>query len=399
MKGYKHTELGWIPEEWRIKTIGEVSLLINGRAFKQEELLDRGKYLVLRVGNLNTTSKWYYSNLELEDVKYVFKGDLMYAWSASFGPRFWTGEKTIFHYHIWKVVPNDNVEKGFLFYLLDFDKENIINSKQGGTMFHITKGDMESRYVALPPKSEQKYISLVLKTWDHAISTLTQLISAKQQLKKGLMQQLLTGKKRLPGFEGEWEKKNLGELFIRIIGGGTPAKDRKEFWGGDIPWATVKDISNFNPNATQEYISELGLKNSSTNKVPANTLIISTRMAVGKCVMFDMDVAINQDLKALFPDNNYSKLFLYYYFEHSIDKINLLGNGSTVKGLVLNDLKGIQIFLPTEYEEQEAIGNFLQLLDYEVKFLFECLSKIKTQKSALMQQLLTGKKRVKVDPD
>ena len=89
---------------WEVKKLIEVSSLINGRAFKQNELLSEGKYKVLRVGNFFTNSNFYYSNLELEDEKYCYKGDLLFAWSASFGAFIWDEDKTIFHYHIWRVL-------------------------------------------------------------------------------------------------------------------------------------------------------------------------------------------------------------------------------------------------------------------------------------------------------
>ena len=89
---------------WEVKKLVEVSSLINGRAYKQNELLNEGKYKVLRVGNFFTNSNYYYSNLELDDEKYCYKGDLLFAWSASFGAFIWDEGKTIFHYHIWRVL-------------------------------------------------------------------------------------------------------------------------------------------------------------------------------------------------------------------------------------------------------------------------------------------------------
>jgi type I restriction enzyme S subunit len=195
--GLKPSPLGKIPNDWEVKPLVEVATFLNGKAYKQEELLSEGKYKVLRVGNFFTNGDWYYSDLELEDNKYVFDGDLMYAWSASFGPRFWVGEKTIFHYHIWKVIPSELISKQFLFCILAYDAEKIFNSKQGGTMFHVTKGDMEKRRINLPPLPEQKAIAHVLGLMDSAINSNNRLIAKKELQKKWLMQNLLTGKKRL----------------------------------------------------------------------------------------------------------------------------------------------------------------------------------------------------------
>ncbi len=183
--------------EWREYSLLDVAIFLNGKAYKQEELLDEGKYKVLRVGNFFTNSNWYYSDLELEDDKYVNDGDLMYAWSASFGPRYWTGEKTIYHYHIWKVIPLDLIVKDFLYYFLVFDTEKIFNNKQGGTMFHVTKGDMEKRTISIPEISEQTAIAQLLQAADKEIQLLKAKVDKLKEEKKGLMQVLLTGKIRV----------------------------------------------------------------------------------------------------------------------------------------------------------------------------------------------------------
>lgn len=99
------------------KALGSICKIINGRAYKQNELLDEGKYKVLRVGNFFSNSSWYYSDLELEDSKYCNNGDLLFAWSASFGPKIWTHDKTIFHYHIWKMEEDKKfIDKHYLYY-------------------------------------------------------------------------------------------------------------------------------------------------------------------------------------------------------------------------------------------------------------------------------------------
>ncbi len=184
-------------EEWRKFTLNDVANFINGKAYKQEELLNEGKYKVLRVGNFFSNSNWYYSDLELDKDKYVNEGDLMYAWSASFGPRFWAGEKTIYHYHIWKVIPLELIVKDFLYYFFVFDTEMIFSNKQGGTMFHVTKGDMEKRKIKLPSLEEQTAIANVLQCADTEIQLLKKKLDQLKEQKKGLMQVLLTGKKRL----------------------------------------------------------------------------------------------------------------------------------------------------------------------------------------------------------
>ena len=143
-------------DEWLDSTIGRHISLLNGRAYKQEELLDEGKYKVLRVGNFNTNSKWYYSNLELEENKYVNKGDLLYLWATNFGPEIWTEEKAIYHYHIWKLdFDRTEINQDYLNIWLERDKNKIQQNTNGSTMVHITKTMMEERGISLPNFDEQ----------------------------------------------------------------------------------------------------------------------------------------------------------------------------------------------------------------------------------------------------
>lgn len=150
---------GWVKSK-----LEDVCELVNGRAYKKDELLTEGKYRVLRVGNFFTNDHWYFSDLELEEKKYCDKGDLLYAWSASFGPRIWSGEKVIFHYHIWKVLPNPNlIDQKFLFHFFMWDMEQIKEDQGAGTtMLHVSKGSMDDRDVLLPPIHEQQRIVAIL---------------------------------------------------------------------------------------------------------------------------------------------------------------------------------------------------------------------------------------------
>ena len=176
--------------EWKESTFGDAAKFINGRAYKQEELLEYGKYRVLRVGNFFTNNNWYYSDLELEADKYCEEGDLLYAWSASFGPRIWKGEKTIYHYHIWKVVSNDGIDKNYLFKLLDYHTEKMKSQNANGfALLHITKGNIESWKCYFPKsEKEQQKIASFLSSLDELIIGQTEKIGLLKEHKKGLMQ-------------------------------------------------------------------------------------------------------------------------------------------------------------------------------------------------------------------
>ncbi len=142
---------------WRTCRLGDECTVINGRAYKAEELLDEGKYRVLRVGNFFTNDSWYYSDLELDNDKYCDEGDLLFAWSASFGPRIWHGEKVIYHYHIWKLIGYENcLNKDFFVELLNYNCDVMKRGTHGSTMLHFTKSQMEDQLLILPPMQLQE---------------------------------------------------------------------------------------------------------------------------------------------------------------------------------------------------------------------------------------------------
>lgn len=151
-----------IPKTWKWIVLGSGVNFFNGRAYKKNELLTNSKLTpVLRVGNLFTNSSWFYSDLKLSADKYIDSGDLIYAWSASFGPKIWNGGRVIYHYHIWKLDFNPIViNKNYLYYYL-LDERNVIGETDlhGSTMKHITKTNMEHLSFPLPPLKEQSRIA------------------------------------------------------------------------------------------------------------------------------------------------------------------------------------------------------------------------------------------------
>ena len=192
-----------IPSSWEWCRMQDIMKFVNGRAYKKEELLSRGKYKVLRVGNFFTNNEWYYSDLELPDDKYCYPGDLLYAWSASFGPQIWNDVKTIFHYHIWNVKYNSRILlRDYLFYFFLYDKTQVLSSTTGSTMIHVSMENMKPRFIPIPPYCEQKRIVSkinellpVIDKFDDVqkeLDTLNALI--KESLKKSILQEAIQGK-------------------------------------------------------------------------------------------------------------------------------------------------------------------------------------------------------------
>lgn len=196
---YLHSVFSVRGKAWAQLPLADVCSLINGRAYKKDEMLRSGKYPILRVGNFFTNRDWYFSDLELSADKYCDTGDLLYAWSASFGPRVWDGGKAIFHYHIWKVVPHERViEKRFLLHLLEWDVDEIKRAHgTGATMMHVSKGSMERRVVPVPHVEEQTAIALLLDDVKEEALRLSSLYERKRselaELRQSLLREAFTG--------------------------------------------------------------------------------------------------------------------------------------------------------------------------------------------------------------
>lgn len=177
--------------EWEERKLGEVCRFVNGRAYKQTEWEKEGTP-VIRLQNLTGSGKeYYYSNLNLPDHQYCYNNDLLYMWSATFGPVFWQGEKAIFHYHIWKIEVNPQLlDKKYMCFLLDEMTEKMKRSLNGSTMLHVTKQGMENTEKIIPSLPEQTKIANFLSAIDQKIEVVAQQIEQAKQWKKGFLQQM-----------------------------------------------------------------------------------------------------------------------------------------------------------------------------------------------------------------
>lgn len=208
-------------KNWQRCQLGDVLKLINGRAYKKEEMLTEG-VPILRIQNLNGGNKWFYSNLDLAEDKYCYKDDLLYAWSATFGP-YWSkwDHKLIYHYHIWKIETSSVLYKQFAYYALWNITEALKASAHGVAMPHITKAGMEAWEIDLPPLTEQKIIAEKLDTLLAQVHSTKARLEQIPQILKRFRQAILTAaisgrltdkRRKLTDLQTIWKSHTLGEL-------------------------------------------------------------------------------------------------------------------------------------------------------------------------------------------
>ena len=289
-------------------------------------------------------------------------------------------------------------------YVLDYLNGNVGQWKKFAASSrkdpNITRQDVCSFEILLPPLPEQQKIAKILSTWDKAISTTERLIDNSNQQKKALMQQLLTGKKRLldesgKRFEGEWEEVSIGSTS-KCFSGGTPSRTKDEYYNGNIPWITSGKLNDRYVDSVNEYITELGLQNSSAKIVKNGSILVAMYGATaGKVALNTLDGAtVNQAILALEPKEKSHNLFLFYLLEVEMLKALLLVQGGQ-PNLSATIIKAIKIKVPT-YIEQQKIATVLTNADKEIELLKQQLADLQQEKKALMQVLLTGKVRVLV---
>ncbi len=360
-----------LPKGWEIKKLGEICQFINGRAYNKQELLNEGKYTVLRVGNFFTSDHWYYSDLELEENKYCDTGDLLYAWSASFGPKIWDGGKVIYHYHIWKVIPNkDLVTKEFLYHLLDWDKDQIkIDQGAGTTMTHVSKGSMEERLVNIPPLPEQQRIVSVL---DEAFASIAQaksnaernLVNARE-LFESLLNEVFEKK--------DWEEKKLGDVIQLEYGKPLPHSKRKP--NGKYPVYGA----NGEKNRSDEYYYD------------KPSIIVGRKGSAGEINLTEKKFwPLDVSYFVTFEDKKHDLRFLYYL----LSKLGLTKLAKGVKpGINRNEIYSIRVKTPPLAEQRAIVGR-LEALSAETGRLEEIyqskLEALEELKKSVLQNAFSG---------
>ncbi|MGP9632078.1 restriction endonuclease subunit S [Halomonas sp. AOP43-A1-21] len=274
-------------------------------------------------------------------------------------------------------------------------------SRQGAGRYKLNKASLEKIPVLIPPLLEQKKIAQILSTWDQAIAATERLLENSQQRKKVLMQQLLTGKKRLPGFEGEWQTLLLGHAFEKVSNGVTYDATNKE----GLPVTRIETIStgkvNFNkvgwaPDTenTRRFILKRGdILYSHINSLEH----------IGRVAYYNDEKPLyhGMNLLLLRINKGYCSKFFFHLLNSPIGKKyskNYAKSAVNQASISTTDIKTFKVNVPP-LEEQQAIAITLSKADQEITALEKKISSLKVEKKALMQQLLTGKRRMKVDTE
>ncbi len=427
--GYKHTKLGWIPEDWNVIQLGNLSLKIgSGKTPKGGESVYKasGRPLV-RSQNVG------WGSLLLDDIAFIdeethetFKGTeinekdvLLNITGASIG-RCAVADKRVakgnVNQHVCIIRANVTLIPFFLSsFILSRKGQNLIDSFQaGGNRQGLNFEQIRSFLVPLPPLPEQQNIAQILSTWDKSIALTEQLIAKKQERKKGLMQQLLTGKKRFKEFvksdkmketnlgliPEDWEVKTLGDIGAFLKGKGV---SKAEILREGLPCLTYGELYTKHHDIIRNFNSYINESSATESKALEYGDILfagsgETLKEIGKNAAFidDFEAYAGGDIIIL-RNHKQFPVYLGYLLNH--DTVNRqkyrLGQGHSVVHIYSSSLKNILIPVPKK-EEQQKTASVLSSADQEISSLQNKLKKLKEQKKGLMQKLLTGEVRVKL---
>ncbi len=399
-QGYKTTPLGIIPQEWEVEPLHYLGQIYSGGTPDTEvEEYWNGDIAWCTPSDITKLTTKY---IECTDVKITGRGlkessvtllppqSIVVCTRATIGNAAICTTDIATNQGFKNIIPNKETNSEWLYYMIIYSKPRLVRLGCGSTFLEVSKKDFSRFKILVPPLAEQKKIAEILGIWDKAIEKQTQLIKKLELRKKGLMQHLLTGKKRLPGFSGEWRKVKLGKLFI----------ERNEINKAHLPLLSItadrgvifqsesdkRDISN---DDKSKY------KHICPNDIGYNTM----RMWQGRCALSSLEgivspaytiITPNKDINPYFMEMLFKQPFtIYCFWTHSQGLVNDTLNCK------FPDFSQIKVTIPN-FEEQNAISQFFKGINHEIELCTQKLNSLLQQKKGLMQVLLTGKKRINI---
>ncbi|MFC6333316.1 restriction endonuclease subunit S [Paenibacillus septentrionalis] len=362
--------------KWEKVRLGDVVTLLNGRAFKQEELLSQGKTPVLRVGNFFSNRDWYFSDLELEESKYCNEGDLLYAWSASFGPKIWSGPKAIYHYHIWKLELTNRIDKVYAFYLLEYSTKSIKEQGRGITMLHATKGGMEKLIIPLPPVEIQKQIAHHLDMVSELLDSRKKQLEELDELIKSVFYDMFGDP--VTNDKG-WEVKDLSEV-ADVIMGQSPPGDSYNTEGKGTP------LLNGPTEFGVKHPIERQWTNAPTRICNAEDILFCVRGATaGRLNIADKEYCLGRGLASIRPKNKYHREYLYLYLKMMYSYFQSTSNGSTFININKEQISSLSVLFVDE-KSQIYFTSIIEKIEEQKALVKQSVEETQTLFDALMSQ-------------
>lgn len=392
--GYKQTEIGVIPEDWEIVPLSSCCDVRDG-THESPKYHSNGIPLV-------TSKNIVDGKLDLKDVSFISEldadmidarskvdtGDLLLSMIGTVGNVTKVDVADRFCIKNVALIKPRQVTGDYLLHLLrsDYFSMTIQSKLAGGIQIFISLGMLRSLYISIMSDHEQNKISETLSDIDLLITTLEKLIEKKKLIKQGVMQELLTGKRRLPGFRREWETKRLGDVSVVIMGQSPDSKYYNTDSKGIPLIQGNADIQN------GKSVSRIWTK-SITKECQKGAILITVRAPVGSVGISSSRACLGRGVCAVQP-YSVNERYLYWQLKFSEDKWNESQQGSTFTSVNSSQIKDFCILCPTSFDEQAAIADVIEDIEIEIDLHIKQLNKQILLKQATMQELLTGRIRL-----
>ena len=408
--GYKRTEAGVIPKDWQVASLGTTADIRNGATPSTRNAANwNGSIPWCTPTDITSTQGKYLTETERRITEQGLAGcgaSLLPAGALLLCSRATIGEIKIASSPVCtnqgfkSLVCTDRVHNEFLYYLLLTLKPKLIRQAVGSTFLEISKYALAATQVPFPTLKEQYAIAEALSDVDWLLESLEALITKRRAVKTAAMQQLLTGRTRLPGFSGEWKRttmRNVGSIY-----GGLSGKTQTDFGRGNAKYVTFMDVL-YNVIIGSCSVADVFVgSDENQNRVIAGDLLFNSTsetpgdLAMGAVVLVDMpDLYLNSFCFGLQVSSSYYPLFIAYLFRGPTGRslIRALAQGATRYNISKRQFLDLEIRIPA-YSEQRAIADVLSGMDAEIAAIERRLAKVRAFKLGVMQQLLTGRIRL-----
>jgi type I restriction enzyme S subunit len=394
-----------VPSDWILNTVDDLFNVHLGKMLNQAAKAQNPQYKYLG----NSDVRWGYFDFsalksmhfnEREKVKFTLQpGDILMCEGGEVGRcSIWYSTRKDLYYQkaLHRLRSKGNISPEYFYNFMSFisGTKALDNFTTRTSIAHLTREKLLKIPIKTPPLPEQRKIAIILSTWDKAISTTERLIDNSKQQKKALMQQLLTGNLRLlddlsKRFEGEWEEVTLTQIAF-ITMGSSPKSSAYNEENVGLPLLQGNADIKYRKSKPRIYTSEI------TKECSIGDILLSVRAPVGTVATSIHQACIGRGIAAIQAKQMYSQEFLYQWLLWFEPRWEAFSQGSTFEAVNSNDIKSLHMTIP-HIEEQRKIASVLTNADKEIELLEKQLGDLKQEKKALMQQLLTGKRRVKLD--
>ena len=406
---FKDTEIGKIPEEWKMYSIGKdcsVKARIGWQGLTTSEYLQTGHYGLITStdlieGKVNWDTCVFVSEERYkQDTNIIVKnGDVLVSKDGTIGKVAVVSNlqyPTTLNSGVFVIrTKNEKItQEGLgLVFISPYFKDFIKRLTAGSTIVHLYQKDIVNFTFPIPTLPEQHHIASALTSIDNLISSLGKLIEKKKNIKQGAMQQLLTGKIRLKEFTEPWVYRKISEIAT-TSSGGTPSRSIPNYYYGDIKWFTTTELKDNYLYDSVEHITREALNNSSAKMFSANTILMAMYGAtIGKLGVLKEPSTTNQACCAI-KCNDIVEIFLIYILLYNRKSIIEKGCGAGQPNISQAIVNELSFLVPPCEKEQQAIANILSKMDNEITALEAKRAKYEVIKQGMMQQLLTGKIRL-----